>query len=61
MITVTILPAIFILLHSYLLVRFCIDIFFQSESRSYSFSWFLFIFLVPFVGYYNYYRRFVMK
>ena len=61
MITVTILPAIFILLHSFLLIRFCVDLFFQTENQHYSFSWLLFIFLVPVVGYVNYYRRYKMK
>jgi len=61
MITVAILPAIFIMLHSYLLIRFCLDLFFQTENRQYTFTWLLFIFLVPLVGYYNYYRRYKMK
>ena len=61
MITVTILPAIFIILHTILLIRFFVDLFFQTDDRHYSFSWFLFIVLVPLVGYYNYYRRHGIK
>ena len=61
MITVTILPALFILLHSFLLIRYCIDLFFRNEDGHYSFTWLLFIFLVPIVGYYSYYKRYVRK
>jgi hypothetical protein len=61
MITVSILPAIFIVLHSFLLIRFCLDFIFQTEDRPHSFPWLLFILLVPVIGYFNYHRRFVMK
>jgi hypothetical protein len=61
MITVTILPALIILLHSFLLIRYCIDLFFRNEDSHFSFSWILFIFLVPLVGYYSYYKRYVAK
>ena len=61
MITVSILPAIFIVVHSFLLIRFCVDLIFQTESRPYNLPWLLFILLVPVIGYCNYHRRFMMK
>ena len=61
MITVTILPALIILLHSFLSIRYCIDLFFRNENSHYSFSWLLFVFFVPVIGYYRYYKRYVAK
>jgi membrane-bound acyltransferase YfiQ involved in biofilm formation len=50
-----------ILIHGFLIVRFCVGSMFRPVYRPYSFQWLLFIAFVPYAGYYVYYRKYIAK
>jgi hypothetical protein len=46
-------------IHCYLVVRFCAGSIVRPANRPYSLGWFVFVALLPFVGYFIYYRRYI--
>lgn len=61
MFTTQLIPSLLLLAHFYLVVRFCVGSIFRPVNRPYSFQWLLLIALIPFIGYYLYYRRYIAR
>ena len=61
MFTTAQIPWLLLLVHLYLVIRFCVGSMFRPAGRPYSFQRLLLIALVPFIGYYFYYRKYIVQ